>query len=145
MLRVFASQLIASGLAALVGAGVGGLITYFVITENSRAQLVATAYSFYLPEATRALQLASDGQITQQDRDRLTRATAVLEIHASKTVMCLAYAFDRRIHEDEGAYKDYSVLVSAIRREVLGEEHGEAVRIDECPTLREGDVIVDTS
>ena len=135
MLKVFASQLIASGLAALVGAGVGGLITYFVVTENSRAQLVATAYSFYLPEAARALQLASDGQLTKEDRDRLTRATAVLEIHASQTVMCLAYSFDRRIHEDdEDAYNDYAFLVSTIRREVLGGKHGEIVWVDECPT-----------
>ena len=114
-------HLIASGLAALVGAVVGGWITSKVVTENTRSQLVADAYNAYLPKADRALQLAYENKLTEEDRDHLSRARIILEIRASEEVLCLAYALERDIDVDcSEARNHYDFLMTTIRGEVLG-------------------------
>ena len=126
-------QLIASGLAALVGAGVGGWITYFVVTEDLRKELVSGAYASYVREASHALTLAQHGKFGVDDTYRLGRETSVLTIFGSKEVMCRAMNFERSVIElakksDSSNHNfsrmKYGELAKTMREEVLGEKFG---------------------
>ena len=134
MLKALAPPLIASGLAALVGAVVGGLITYFVVTENTRIQLVMNAYDSYLPEAIRALNLARQGSFTKEDILRFGGAGAVLTIYGSEEVKCRSFQFERCLMSDvEKAKIKYNELAQAITEEALGREFSPSLEKCEPP------------
>lgn len=117
-------RLFSSVLSALVGAGVAGWITYHVMTTNTRNQMVMSAYSSYLPEASAALILASEDvdRLTEDARIRLGAATAVLMIYASEEVLCRAFAFERRLTNkgNPGGGTEYLDLVAKIKEELTG-------------------------
>lgn len=48
LLKTLVPQLIASGIAALVGAGVGGYITADVVSRETTTRMRAASYSTYL-------------------------------------------------------------------------------------------------
>lgn len=100
MLKALVPHLVASATAALIGAVVGGLITGYVVTKNSRAQLVAGTYDTYLSEAGRALIIAEDSTLAEEDQARLLRATTSLLLTASEEVMCWALQFEGEIKSD---------------------------------------------
>ncbi len=126
MLRALIPPLISSSLAALVGAGVGGWITYSVVTENTRTQLVMSAYDFYLSEAARAYWRAKNGEFTEEDKARLQQAAAGSAIFASKEVLCRVFAFQEKIFSTpQDGEVEYLSLMFAIRAEALGEEIGD--------------------
>ncbi|MDE0210676.1 MAG: hypothetical protein OXJ64_12420 [Boseongicola sp.] len=129
MLKALVPSLISSGLAALVGAGVGGLITYYVVVADTRKQLVSNAYDSYLPEAALALTLAQKREITKEDTRRLGKAASVLTIYGSEAVMCRAVNFERSIMEmSSDAQTKYSELAWEMRKETMREELGKAPR-----------------
>ena len=131
MLKALVPSLMASGLAALVGAGVGGLITYYVVAENTRKELVARAYDSYLPEAALALTLTQKGEITQEDTRRLGKAASVLTIYGSEEVMCRAINFERSIMDGaSNSMTKYGELARTMREETMGEEIGDP--LEEC-------------
>ena len=134
MLKRFASHLIASGLAAVVGAVVGGWITHDIITKDTRTQFVVGSYSSYLNEATRAFFRAKNGdsidglngisgaELTNEDKLRIKNATALLVMSASEDVLCWAFSFESEITSVRPDGEDeYNNLLFSIREEVLGE------------------------
>ncbi len=122
MLKVLVPSLIASGLAALVGAVVGGSITYWTVTENRRANLMLDAYESYLPEAVRALTIAQKEKLAREDILRIGEAGAVLTIYGSEEVQCRAITFERCLMSDlKKAKKKYGELAQTIKAEALGE------------------------
>ena len=86
MLKVPLPQLIVSGLAPLVGTAVGGLITYYVVTENARVEFVRSEYVSYMKEANRAISIKDEGKLTDEDKRRLFTSHAILFLSASKKV-----------------------------------------------------------
>lgn len=126
-------QLIASGLAALIGAGIGGWITSKVVTEDTRAKLRASAYSSYLTEAARALSIAQDRRLKGEDTNRLHHSSAILELTASRAVWCRAVSFMASVETD--GYQKYSSLVLAMREEIKGEEVAWSSVDEECLTF----------
>ena len=133
MLKALVPHLIASGLAALIGAGIGGGITYFVVTEDTRTKLVAGSYDTYLTEAARALIKAQLDTLAKKDRERLYRATAVLILTASEEVLCRAFEFELEIRgANPKATDEFTGLWSAMRAEIMGEDNGVAASSGEC-------------
>lgn len=135
MLKVLVPHLMASGLAALIGAGVGGWITHDIITEDTRTQFVVDAYSSYLKEASRALFLtmnseSTDGtdltngvELTIENKARMGSATGTLMMSASEDVMCWALSFEKAITSaNPDGKREYHDLLFSIREEVLGEK-----------------------
>ena len=145
MLKAFAPHLIASGLAALVGAAVGGWITRDIITEDTRTQFMVGAYSSYLNEATRAFFLTKNGEsadgidltngveLTNEDKLRIYSATAILTMSASEEVLSCAISFENEITSAKPHGEDeYHNLLFSIREEVLGEKVEESSLREEC-------------
>lgn len=123
-------------MSALIGAVVGGWITYKVATEDTRTQMVMNAYNLYLPEAFRAWSLAEEEKLTKDAKARLAGATAVLMIYGSEEVICRALAFERKI-DATGSGSDpdgYFEIVLKMREEVTGEKEvmGLGMAEEEC-------------
>lgn len=133
MLKTLAPHLIASGLAALVGAGVGGVITYFVVTEDAQTKLKMNSYGVFLTDAAHALALADERELTEEDLDPLYRAITVLAFSASDEVLCRAFVFAKAVGDiDEDAADDYAYLIATMREEIMGEEMPGMVSVGEC-------------
>ena len=106
----------------LVGAVVGGSITYWTVTENRQANLILKAYDSYLPEAVRALTIAQKENFEKEEILRFGAAGAVLTIYGSKEVQCRAMNFERCLMSNVGKAKaKYGELAQTIREEALGE------------------------
>ena len=119
--RLLAPSLISSALAAFIGAVVGGWITHSIVTQDTRSALVATAYSAYLPEATRIVPMAIQGTLNPKDALRLEEATSVLIMYASDEVQCRALKFVQKIGKGAvDGQAEYFDLVFAMKEEVLG-------------------------
>lgn len=131
LLKKLLPSLAASAIAALIGAVVGGYITQDIVTSDTRTKLVAASYGAYMTEVARALSIAQDGDLTKQDETRLESATAVLELTASESVFCRAVEFLMSVEED--GYARYVRLVSAMRKELRGEE-ATSLNLDEACT-----------
>ena len=91
----------ASLISALIGAGVGGWITYEVATEDTRAQMMMRAYNLYMTEAARAQALAKQARFDDDDKARLSGATAVLFMYGSREIVCQALNFEEQVHAEE--------------------------------------------
>lgn len=136
-LRRLAPHLIASGLAALAGAAVGGWITHDIVVRDTRTKLLTSAYSAYLSEAVVALSAAESlppqTKLPMKDRDRLHRATSILAMSASKYVLCRAteFSFSVGLGGPEGRRR-FGPLVSAMRKEIMGEKIDEPEPSQHC-------------
>ena len=112
------SSLISSGLAALVGAGVGGVITYWIVTEDRSTNRMLDAYQSYLPEAVRALTLAQKDDFSKEDIFRFGAAGSVLTVFGSKDVQCRAINFERCLMSDvQKAKQKYGELARTMAEE----------------------------
>ena len=122
MLKALAPHLIASGLAAMVGAGVGGWITKTVVTEDTRARFVMSEYAAYLHEAGHAVTIKSTSDLTSEEVKRLARANAVLRLSASENVRRLSENFFDAVRKP-GCWgsTEYEDLLNAMTEEILGE------------------------
>lgn len=132
-LKRLVPSLLPTVVAALLGAGVGGYITQEIVTSDTRTKLLTSAYSSYLTEAAWALSVAQDGGLTEKDIDRLHRSSAILELTASREVWCRAIDFMSSVESD--GYVEYSSLVSAMRKEIRGEEVVRSNVDEECVTF----------
>ena len=134
-LRKVVLHLLASGLAALVGAGVGGWITAGVVSQDTQLKLVAGSYATYLVEASRAAIISRKRPLTQEEQETIGRALGVLMLVGSEDVVCWAIAFEKEVisvSPDSGDTGDaLTSLLFKMREEVLGENWLE-VPIDEC-------------
>lgn len=116
------TPLTTSVISALIGAGVGGWITYKVATEDTRTRMVMNAYNLYLSEAHRARSLATEGKFTGESAVSLEAATAVLMIYGSEEVICRSLAFADQIEiEPDSISGDYFDIVLKMREELIGE------------------------
>ena len=131
LLKRLLPSLATSAIAALIGAVVGGYVTQDIVTKDTQTKLVAASYGAYMTEVARVLSIAQDGDLTRQDETRLESATAVLELTASENVFCRAVDFLMSVKED--SYPRYVRLVSAMRKELTGEE-ATSLNLDETCT-----------
>ena len=145
MLKTFASHLIASALAAAVGAVVGSLIARDTTLKNTRIQAVMSAYATYLPEADYAVSVAGTADFDEGGEDRFRRTTNVLAVYASDDIRCRALRLQDNIMNQDPRddllfgdmlyrsliYWEFLVMASAIRNEVRGEV-SESSMFGEC-------------
>ena len=106
MLRALEHPLLSSAVRSLIGAVDGGVSSYYVATENLQNQFVMGAYTGYLTEAARALSFANSAEITDQEKKRLGRATAVLAMTASDEVLCRAVNFENEMSSVKPSVSD---------------------------------------
>ena len=133
MLRALEHPLLSSAVGSLIGAVDGGVSSYYVATENSQNQFVMGAYTDYLTEAARALSFANSAEITDQEKKRLGRATAVLAMTASDEVLCRAVNFENEMSSVKPSASDeYFELMAAMRKETLGEENLGGIQLEDC-------------
>ena len=126
-------HLIASGLAALVGALVGGWITASVVKQDSMTKMRATSYSAYLAEIVPALIVSSDRKLTDEEKELVGHATGTLMLTASKDVLCWAFALEDEVTSaSPDADDEFDGLLTNMRREILGEESGLDPSSEEC-------------
>ena len=136
MLKELVPSLISSGLAALVGALVGGWITFEVVSRDTRIKLVADSYSTYLAEAVPVLIVSHEGRIGDEDRKRIAHAVGVLTLTASEEVLCWAFAFEKEVTSGSpDATAEFTNLWLKMREEVLGKESGVDNSSEECSWL----------
>lgn len=130
---VLIPPLISSGLAALVGAAVGGYITAHVVNQDTDRKLVASAYSAYLSEAVRAVMISHDRALTEEERKSIGRATGALLLVGSEDVVCWAISFEREAASSSpDADEEFNNLWTKMREEVLGEDDGVGGLSEEC-------------
>jgi len=126
-LRKVVPHLLASGLAALVGAGVGGWITASVVSQDTQLKLVAGSYAAYLGEASRATTaiISHNRPLTQEEKEIIGRALGALMLVGSEGVMCWAIAFEEKVINNPPDYGDirdvFTSLLFKMREEVLGD------------------------
>lgn len=133
MFKALAPQLIASGLAAAVGAGVGGVITYLVVTQDAQIKLQMSSYGSFLTDASQVLVLANERELNDEDLTPLRRALTILAFSASAEVLCWASVFSESVRSGAGdAPDDYDYLVATMRQEIMGDEMPGMASIGEC-------------
>ena len=126
-------HLIASGLAALVGALVGGWITASVVKQDTMTNMRATSYSAYLAEIVPALIISHDRSLTDEEKELVGHATGTLMLAASKDVLCWAFALQKEVTSaSPDADGEFNDLWTSMRREILGEESGLDLSSEEC-------------
>ena len=124
-------HLIASGLAALVGALVGGWITASVVKQDTMTKMRATSYSAYLAEIVPII--SSGRSLTDEEQELVGHATGTLMLAASEDVLCWALALEKEVTSaSPEADDEFNGLWTSMRREILGEESGLDPSSEEC-------------
>ena len=127
-------HLIASGLAALVGALVGGWITASVVKQDTMTNMRETSYSAYLAAIVPALMVSYDRSLTDEEKELVSHATGTLMLTASEDVLCWAFALENAVTSaSPDASDEFNGLWTNMRREILGEESGLDPSSEECP------------
>ena len=109
-------------MAALIGAGVGGWTTAYVVGEDTRIKMKERAYSAYLEEAVEAWLLSNDGKYIEEGSLRFNRATSSLTLTASEDIVCRAREFLEEIaSENPDLPGPYERLRVTMRAELTGE------------------------
>lgn len=133
LLKGLVPNLIASGLAAVIGAGVGGYITADVVSRDTTTRMRATSYSAYLAKIVPGLIISHDRELTDKEKEVIGHATGALMLTASEDVLCWAFAFEKEITSaSPSAIDEFNTLWFKMRVEVLGEESGVEDTSEEC-------------